>query len=96
MEQGLATGRDVAAMIIEPIQSEGGDHHASPYFFQQLQKICKEVGHKRMLLGYGNQSLAVKAASLGPALASIKDAVCIEIIVCTLHTLSCCNWCRPK
>ncbi|XP_022092500.1 4-aminobutyrate aminotransferase, mitochondrial-like [Acanthaster planci] len=44
MEQGLATGRDVAAVIVEPIQSEGGDHHASPYFFQQLQKICKEFG----------------------------------------------------
>ncbi|XP_071797176.1 4-aminobutyrate aminotransferase, mitochondrial-like [Asterias amurensis] len=44
MEKGLATGRDVAAMIIEPIQAEGGDNHASPYFFHQLQKICKQFG----------------------------------------------------
>ncbi|XP_038064715.1 4-aminobutyrate aminotransferase, mitochondrial-like isoform X2 [Patiria miniata] len=44
MEKGQAGGRDVAAMIVEPIQSEGGDHHASPYFFQQLQQICKQFG----------------------------------------------------
>ncbi|KAK2172895.1 hypothetical protein NP493_921g01049 [Ridgeia piscesae] len=37
-------GTDVAGVIIEPIQAEGGDNHASPYFFQQLQKICKENG----------------------------------------------------
>lgn len=30
----------VAGMIIEPIQSEGGDYHGSKYFFQQLRKIC--------------------------------------------------------
>lgn len=38
------SGRDVAAMIVEPIQSEGGDFHASPDFFKGLQKICKEHG----------------------------------------------------
>ncbi|KAG5899126.1 hypothetical protein JTB14_021625 [Gonioctena quinquepunctata] len=32
----------VAAVIVEPIQSEGGDNHASPQFFQNLQKICKK------------------------------------------------------
>ncbi|XP_018567514.1 4-aminobutyrate aminotransferase, mitochondrial-like [Anoplophora glabripennis] len=32
----------VAGVIIEPIQSEGGDNEASPEFFQQLQKICKK------------------------------------------------------
>jgi len=31
----------VAAVIIEPIQSEGGDNHASPEFFQGLQRITK-------------------------------------------------------
>uniref|UniRef100_A0AC34F510 (S)-3-amino-2-methylpropionate transaminase n=1 Tax=Panagrolaimus sp. ES5 TaxID=591445 RepID=A0AC34F510_9BILA len=36
--------RDVAAVIVEPIQSEGGDHHASAEFFHGLQKICKENG----------------------------------------------------
>lgn len=34
--------RPVAAMIIEPIQSEGGDNLATPYFFQNLQRIAKE------------------------------------------------------
>ena len=32
----------VAAMIIEPIQAEGGDFHGSPAFFQGLRKICTE------------------------------------------------------
>ncbi|XP_074033806.1 4-aminobutyrate aminotransferase, mitochondrial isoform X3 [Leptinotarsa decemlineata] len=32
----------VAGVIVEPIQSEGGDNHASPEFFQCLQKICKK------------------------------------------------------
>ena len=31
----------VAAMVIEPIQSEGGDNHASPSFFRGLQAITK-------------------------------------------------------
>uniref|UniRef100_A0A0K0F0C5 (S)-3-amino-2-methylpropionate transaminase n=1 Tax=Strongyloides venezuelensis TaxID=75913 RepID=A0A0K0F0C5_STRVS len=37
-------GQDIAAVIIEPIQSEGGDHHGSPEFFKALQKITKENG----------------------------------------------------
>jgi len=32
----------VAAIIIEPIQSEGGDNHASPAFFQGLRDITKK------------------------------------------------------
>ncbi|OWF52737.1 4-aminobutyrate aminotransferase, mitochondrial-like [Mizuhopecten yessoensis] len=35
-------GSPVAGMIVEPIQSEGGDNHASPYFFQELQDIAKD------------------------------------------------------
>lgn len=35
--------RPVAGMVVEPIQSEGGDNHASPYFFQNLQRIAREV-----------------------------------------------------
>ncbi|KKK13819.1 4-aminobutyrate aminotransferase [Aspergillus rambellii] len=31
----------VAAVIVEPIQSEGGDNHASPAFFQGLREITK-------------------------------------------------------
>ncbi|KAH7324806.1 aminotransferase class-III [Stachybotrys elegans] len=32
----------VAALIIEPVQSEGGDNHASPAFFQGLRDITKK------------------------------------------------------
>jgi 4-aminobutyrate aminotransferase/(S)-3-amino-2-methylpropionate transaminase len=31
----------VAAVVIEPIQSEGGDNHASPGFFRELRKMTK-------------------------------------------------------
>nr|MBE5725118.1 putative4-aminobutyrate aminotransferase, mitochondrial-like [Cucujiformia] len=31
----------VAGIVVEPIQSEGGDHEASPCFFQGLQDIAK-------------------------------------------------------
>lgn len=34
----------VAGLIVEPIQSEGGDNEASPEFFQQLRKITKKHG----------------------------------------------------
>jgi 4-aminobutyrate aminotransferase / (S)-3-amino-2-methylpropionate transaminase len=34
----------VAALIVEPIQSEGGDNHASPAFFQGLRDITKKHG----------------------------------------------------
>uniref|UniRef100_A0A7E4V294 Gamma-amino-N-butyrate transaminase n=1 Tax=Panagrellus redivivus TaxID=6233 RepID=A0A7E4V294_PANRE len=36
--------RDVAAIIVEPIQSEGGDFHGSPEFFRELQKIAADNG----------------------------------------------------
>ncbi|KAF9413752.1 hypothetical protein BGZ94_000638 [Podila epigama] len=31
----------IAALIVEPIQSEGGDNHASPAFFQGLRDLTK-------------------------------------------------------
>jgi len=34
--------KPIAAMIIEPIQAEGGDNHASPYYFKSIRKIAKE------------------------------------------------------
>jgi len=37
-------GRDVAGVVVEPIQSDGGDHHGSPRFFQELQSIVKKNG----------------------------------------------------
>ncbi|OZJ06225.1 hypothetical protein BZG36_00764 [Bifiguratus adelaidae] len=30
----------VAAVVVEPIQSEGGDNHASPDFFRKLRDLC--------------------------------------------------------
>ena len=36
-------GKFVAGVVIEPIQAEGGDNHASPEFFQELQRITKKV-----------------------------------------------------
>ncbi|KAJ4168910.1 4-aminobutyrate transaminase [Fusarium falciforme] len=38
----------VAAVIVEPIQSEGGDNHASPAFFQGLREITRR--HKVLLI----------------------------------------------
>jgi 4-aminobutyrate aminotransferase/(S)-3-amino-2-methylpropionate transaminase len=34
----------VAALIVEPIQSEGGDNHASAGFFQSLRDLTKQRG----------------------------------------------------
>ncbi|KAK4703069.1 hypothetical protein P7C70_g3148, partial [Phenoliferia sp. Uapishka_3] len=36
--------KPVAALIVEPVQSEGGDNHASPQFFQALRTLTKEHG----------------------------------------------------
>lgn len=33
---------DIAALIIEPIQGEGGDHHFRQEFFEELRRICDE------------------------------------------------------
>ena len=35
-------GEDIAALIIEPIQGEGGDNHFRAEFFHALRKICDE------------------------------------------------------
>ncbi|RPB25905.1 4-aminobutyrate aminotransferase, partial [Terfezia boudieri ATCC MYA-4762] len=34
----------IVACVVEPIQSEGGDNHATPYFFQGLRQITKKHG----------------------------------------------------
>lgn len=38
----------VCAVVVEPIQSEGGDNHASPEFFRALQEVTKK--HKVLLI----------------------------------------------
>jgi 4-aminobutyrate aminotransferase/(S)-3-amino-2-methylpropionate transaminase len=37
-------GGDVAALIVEPIQGEGGDRHASPAFFAGLRRLTTQYG----------------------------------------------------
>ena len=52
--------RDVAAVIVEPIQSEGGDHHASAEFFHGLQKIEKSNDFGRAQVGNIQRYLIVE------------------------------------
>ncbi|KAJ3185205.1 hypothetical protein HDU85_001253 [Gaertneriomyces sp. JEL0708] len=35
---------EIAAVIVEPVQGEGGDNHATPKFFQGLRDITKRYG----------------------------------------------------
>jgi len=42
IEKATKEGCPVAGVISEPIQSEGGDNHASPEFFQGLERICRQ------------------------------------------------------
>lgn len=42
-EQALVDNRDdVAALIVEPIQAEGGDNHFRPEFLAALRRLCDE------------------------------------------------------
>lgn len=34
----------VAGVVVEPVQAEGGDKHATPYFFNKLQDLCEKHG----------------------------------------------------
>lgn len=36
--------RPVAGLIVEPIQAEGGDNHASDDYFRRLRKLCLDKG----------------------------------------------------
>tara|TARA_B100000795_G_scaffold170982_1_gene128852 strand:+ start:500 stop:862 length:363 start_codon:yes stop_codon:yes gene_type:complete len=44
MAEGKARGRDVAALVVEPVQAEGGDNHASHGFFLALRRLCTRHG----------------------------------------------------
>ncbi|XP_059612937.1 4-aminobutyrate aminotransferase, mitochondrial [Phlebotomus argentipes] len=44
MSQWAKKGNPVAGIVVEPIQSEGGDNEASPEFFRNLQKLAKSNG----------------------------------------------------
>src|SRR4029077_7299011 len=39
---------DIAAIIIEPVQAEGGDHHFRPEFFKELRRLADQ--HEAMLI----------------------------------------------
>jgi len=43
VEDHLALG-DIAAVVVEPIQGEGGDRHAGPSFFRALRALCSRYG----------------------------------------------------
>lgn len=43
-------GKPVAGIVIEPIQAEGGDNHASANFFISLRKIAQKVTRSRQLV----------------------------------------------
>lgn len=51
-------GDDICAIIIEPIQSEGGDHHFRPEFFKQLRTLADE---NDVLLIYDEVQVGVAA-----------------------------------
>jgi len=49
IEKATTDGSPVAGIISEPIQAEGGDNHASAYFFQQLEKISRKYDISLMM-----------------------------------------------
>lgn len=44
IDQWKKKNNDVAGIIVEPIQAEGGDNEGSPEFFQGLQKLARKKG----------------------------------------------------
>eukprot|EP00959_Pyramimonas_sp_CCMP1952_P135278 2830619-Pyramimonas_sp.AAC.1 len=44
VDEILSKDPNVAGLIVEPIQAEGGDNHASPDFFRKLRGVCKQRG----------------------------------------------------
>lgn len=58
--------KTVAGIIVEPIQSEGGDNHASDDFFRKLRDISRKVsalakasrGHRPFPAGFPDQRVS--------------------------------------
>ncbi|RWS06833.1 GABA transaminase GABA-TTC1-like protein [Dinothrombium tinctorium] len=44
IEQFNKKGVPVAALIVEPIQGEGGDNHGSAYFFKEIRRVTSKNG----------------------------------------------------
>ncbi|MFH4188663.1 aminotransferase class III-fold pyridoxal phosphate-dependent enzyme, partial [Acinetobacter baumannii] len=57
-----AAPEDIAAIIIEPVQGEGGFYAASPAFMQRLRALCDE--HGIMLIADEVQSGAGRTGTL--------------------------------
>ena len=51
--------RTVAGIIVEPIQSEGGDNHASDDFFRKLRDISRKVSARGQLVGFPEQRVSL-------------------------------------
>lgn len=43
MLENKASSTPIVGVLLEPVQAEGGDNHATKYFFQQLRQLCTEV-----------------------------------------------------
>lgn len=50
-------GRHVAGVVIEPIQAEGGDNHASFDFYRKLRGITKKVEKGSLLVRQSTEHL---------------------------------------
>jgi L-lysine 6-transaminase len=79
---------DIAALIVEPIQAEGGDNHFRPEFLQALQRICRErecffiVDEVQTGIGITGRMWAHEHFGLRPdALAFGKKTQCCGILV---------------
>lgn len=49
-EKQKKSGCPIVGIIVEPIQSEGGDNHGSAEFFQKLQDAAKEVSYYTIII----------------------------------------------
>lgn len=75
---------DIAALIIEPIQGEGGDNHFRPEFMQEIRKITQEneiifvVDEVQSGMGLTGKMWAYEHYGIKPDIASIgkKSQVC--------------------
>jgi L-lysine 6-transaminase len=80
----LAYPNDIAALIIEPIQGEGGDNHFRPEFFHELRRLADEhefmfiVDEVQTGLGTTGKLWAIEHAGVRPDIIAFgkKTQVC--------------------
>ena len=44
LEKTLKNNQNICAMIVEPVQAEGGDHWATPNYFRSVRNLAKQYG----------------------------------------------------